>query len=123
MSSNIEGLINQDFVDQQVALTAVEGTGETAFDSEMFIRLLITQLQNQDPFNTVETQEIMNQQAVLAEVEQSIKQTESLDGLKETVDTSLLAMSDTLNEINSALQTLINAQNGSDSSGDQQAGG
>lgn len=108
----IQGIIDQNYVDYMVQQTAVPGSGDSSFDKDMFLNLLLTQLKNQDPFNTVETDKIMEQQAILSEVEQSIKQTEALETVKSTVDIGLAEITRTLNTINQTLQTLVNNNSG-----------
>lgn len=117
--ASIPGKINEDFVNQMVEATRDLNTGDadSSFDGDMFMQLLLTQLQNQDPFNTVESEEIMRQQAILSEVEQSLKQTESLDSLKQTVDISLAEMSLTLKSINDTLTSLVDSQDDGNNAG------
>ena len=116
----IQGIVNQAYVDQAVQETAQTGSAGSSFDGDMFLQMLLTQLQNQDPFNTVETDKIMEQQAILSQVEQGIKQTDSLNDVKAAVDIGLSDIAYVLANINNLLNTLVIAQNGNsgDSSGD-----
>jgi flagellar hook assembly protein FlgD len=115
---DLTGRIDQAFVDAQVAKTQLSEGGADGFDTNMFLNMLITQLQNQDPFNTVETEKIMEQQAILTEVEQTLKQTTALEDVKAAVDIGLSDISATLANINNTLTTLVNDNNGSgDNSG------
>ena len=115
--SDITGIVNQPFVDEMIAKVdqEIESTrGKDSFDGDMFLKLLMTELQNQDPLKPTDTSEIMNTQATLSQVEQSLKQTESLDNVKEAVDIGLADMANTLNTINNTLQTLVASQNNSE---------
>ena len=113
---DITGRIDQAFVDAAVERTSLGGDGDSdSFDSNMFLTLLMTQLQNQDPFNTVETEKIMEQQAILTEVEQTLKQTTALEDVKAAVDIGLSDISATLANINNTLTTIVNNQDGGDS--------
>ncbi len=108
----IEGIVNQQLIDQAVEDTRLGNSDGDGFDGEMFLQILMAQLQNQSPFDTVETEQILQQQATLTEVEQSVKQTSSLTDLQETVGASLAEMTATLSNINNTLNTLVNEQNG-----------
>lgn len=110
----IEGVINNDFINEMVDQTAIDGGGgdDAGFDRDMFLRILMTQLENQSPFDTVETEKILEQQAILTEVEQNVKQTTTLENLQETVDIGLADISTTLANINTTLATLVTGQNG-----------
>jgi flagellar basal-body rod modification protein FlgD len=50
-------------------------------DKDGFLKILITQLQNQDPSETLETSEMVNQMTSLSNLEQMIKMTESMEAL------------------------------------------
>jgi flagellar hook assembly protein FlgD len=106
------GRIDQGLIDRSVLDTTKSGTSGSDFDGDMFLQLLLTQLQNQDPFNTVETGEIMQQQAILSQVEQGLKQTEALDSVQATVDIGLSDIAATLANINNTLTTLLKNQGG-----------
>lgn len=105
----IEGIVDTDFVNQQVQATAgLSGSGQDdGFDPDMFLNILMVQLQNQSPFDTVGTDKILEQQAILTEVEQATQQTQALKNLEEKVDVSLLQIAETLGEINSTINTLV----------------
>ncbi len=100
MSVNpIGGIVDQALIDQAVATTKING-GETGeYDPDMFIKLLSAQLQNQSPFDTVETDQIVQQQAVIAQVEQSAQQTQSIKELNTTLTTELQSLKLSINEI------------------------
>lgn len=105
------GILNQALIDQAVENTAIGGTGDDSFDGDMFMQLLLVQLQNQDPLAPTDNSEIMKVQATLSEVEQGIKQTEALESVKNTVDIGLSDISITLANINNTLTQLIADQN------------
>jgi flagellar hook assembly protein FlgD len=109
----IEGIYDSDYANSMVEKTAIGSSGNSSgFDGDMFLKLLMTQLQNQDPFNTVETEKIMEQQAILTQVEQTLKQTNSLEDVKTAVDIGLADISNTLANINNTLNTIVENQNG-----------
>jgi flagellar hook assembly protein FlgD len=92
MASEIGGIIDQTLVEQAVEQTRINGTAESEFDPDMFIKLLSAQLQNQNPFDTVETEQIVQQQAIIAQVEQSAKQTSAVENQSDTLN----ALSDSI---------------------------
>ena len=107
----IEGIINQDLIDQQVELTkGSSSAGDDGFDPDMFLKILMTQLENQSPFDTVDSAEIMNQQATLTQVEQTTRQTQTMKDLNDTVNISLAGITETLAEINATLNSAIDKQ-------------
>lgn len=57
---------------QSSALSALSG------DANMFLRLLTTQMQNQDPLNPMDTSQYTQQLVQFSQVEQSIRQTDTL---------------------------------------------
>ncbi len=104
----IEGVVNQGFIDQAVANTKIDGSGLNGdFDPDMFLKILMEQLKNQNPFDSVDTSEILQQQAMLTQVEQVTRQTDTLKTVQTdlaeslaTVSQTLLEMKDLLNDIN-----------------------
>ena len=52
--NNISGTVDEDFINQAVEQTRINGTADSEFDPDLFIKLLSAQLQNQSPFDTVE---------------------------------------------------------------------
>ena len=109
---SIKGRVDQALVDQAVQSTAQKGSAGSSFDGDMFLQMLLTQLQNQDPFNTVETDKIMEQQAILSQVEQGIKQTQSLDDVKASLETGLSDIAYVLANINNLVNTLVKKETG-----------
>ncbi len=100
MSTNsIGGIVDQSLIDQAVATTKINGGENSEFDPDMFIKLLSAQLQNQSPFDTVETDQIVQQQAVIAQVEQSAQQTKSIKELNTTLKDELKDLKLSINEI------------------------
>ncbi|WNM24557.1 flagellar hook assembly protein FlgD [Demequina capsici] len=57
--------------------TAVS-TAKQSMDSEMFMTLLVAQLQNQDPSSPMDTNEMMSQQVQMAQMEQTVTQTSTI---------------------------------------------
>jgi flagellar basal-body rod modification protein FlgD len=76
-------------------LAGAESTTENARNSlnqtyDQFLKLLTTQLKNQDPLNPMDTKDMTNQLISLAEVEQSIAQTDKLNELIKLNQTSAI---------------------------------
>ena len=106
MASEIGGIVDQSLVEQAVEQTRINGTSESEFDPDLFIKLLSAQLQNQNPFDTVETEQIVQQQAIIAQVEQSAKQvssieeqTDTLNALSQSIGAELANISQSITEI------------------------
>lgn len=114
----IEGIVDQDFINQQVAATeqfAGSSGTDGEFDSNTFLRILMTQLQNQSPYDTMDSNEILQQQSMLTQVEQSVKSAEATETLTDTVSGELAGLKESIAEINVTLNTIAQ-QLGSDSS-------
>ena len=97
--NSVGGIVDQSLIDQAVATTKINGGENSEFDPDMFIKLLSAQLQNQSPFDTVETDQIVQQQAVIAQVEQSAQQTKSIKELNTTIRDELKDLKLSINEI------------------------
>lgn len=95
----IGGIVDQALIDQAVATTKRNGGATSDFDPDMFIKLLSAQLQNQSPFDTVETDQIVQQQAVIAQVEQAAQQTKAVKELNTTLTTELQGLKLSIKEI------------------------
>ena len=95
----IGGIIDQAAIDKAVATTKRNGGATSEFDPDMFIKLLSAQLQNQSPFDTVETDQIVQQQAVIAQVEQAAQQTKAVKELNTTLTTELQSLKLSIKEI------------------------
>ncbi len=118
---DITGIIDQDFINQQVAATqSISKTPKDGFDPDMFLKLLMTQLQNQSPFDTMDTQQIMQTQSMLTQVEQITKQTTSVQNTEKAVNTGLNDINLTLANMNATLLSIaedlgVNISSGSGS--------
>jgi len=105
----IQGIVNQDLIDQAVEATKIEGSGANGdFDPNMFLKILMEQLKNQNPFDSVDTSEILQQQATLTQVEQVTRQTESLQAVQADVAESFTTISQTLAEMRDLLNEIKN---------------
>lgn len=101
----VEGIVDQNLIDQAVAYTSdpsnANSTGD--FDPDMFLKILMVQLQNQSPYDTVDSQQILEQQAILTQVEQSARQTSYMQELTESFNTQLAAINEQLATISEKL--------------------
>ena len=63
--------------------TAAAANAATAasFDPEAFLKLLTTELQNQDPTSPMQTDQMMSQLATISQVEQAVQTNTKLDNL------------------------------------------
>lgn len=103
----LEGIINQDLIDKAVAETAIDNSSaDSGYDPDMFLKILMTQLENQNPFDSVDTSEIMQQQAMLTQVEQSARQTQFLEEIKDNTAMQNDNMQATLVEIRDLLDEI-----------------
>ncbi|WP_439137014.1 flagellar hook capping FlgD N-terminal domain-containing protein [Roseicyclus sp.] len=66
---------------------AASGAGTISSDFETFLRLLTTQMQNQDPLNPMESTEFASQLAQFSAVEQQVRSNELLTGLQAGLQT------------------------------------
>jgi flagellar basal-body rod modification protein FlgD len=72
----IDGITGSvDTAAQAAALAANPQQTSQTMDSEVFMKLLVTQLQNQDPSSPMDTNEMISQQTQLAMMEQITNQT------------------------------------------------
>ncbi len=101
----IDGIINPGIIDKAVYDTQDPNASSTAgsFDPDMFLKILMVQLQNQSPYDTMDSQQIMEQQATLTQVEQSARQTGYMQELKESVGDQLAAINQQLAAIQQKL--------------------
>lgn len=106
MVSEIGGIVDKSLIEEAVEQTRINGTADSEFDPDMFIKLLSAQLQNQNPFDTVETEQIVQQQAIIAQVEQSAKQvasieeqTGTLNALSDSIKAELASINQSITEI------------------------
>lgn len=72
-----------------------DGTNQPLRDLDMgeFIKLMVTELQNQDPLNPMENSEILTQISQIREIEASDRMTKTLDALRSSQDAVLLGQS------------------------------
>lgn len=100
-----EGIVNPALIDHAVQYTQTPGSNGAngSFDPDMFLKILLSQLQNQSPFDTVDSQQILEQQAILTQVEQSARQTASMQDLTESVNILLSGIYDQIKEIKDKL--------------------
>ncbi len=72
-----------------------DGTNQPLRDLDMgeFIKLMVTELQNQDPLNPMENSEILSQISQIREIEASERMTKTLDALRTSQDAVLLGQS------------------------------
>lgn len=66
---------------------AASASGTISSDFETFLRLLTTQMQNQDPLNPMESTEFASQLAQFSAVEQQVRSNELLTGLQAGLQT------------------------------------
>jgi flagellar hook assembly protein FlgD len=102
---DVQGIVNQDLVDQAVEETkSTSGTNDGGdFDPNMFLKILMSQLQNQSPFDAVDTKEIVQQQAILTQVEQATRQTGLLEETRGDMQTGFLMLQQGLADIKGLL--------------------
>lgn len=94
----------QAFLEQQVQATAGLNTGNTdGFDPNLFLKILTATLANQSPFDTMDTQEILNTQARLTQVEQVSKQTDNIKSMRETLESEVASINNSLAGIHAAI--------------------
>lgn len=103
----IDGIIDNNFVNQQVEATAQSGsTDQGTFDPNLFLKILMSQLENQSPFDTVDSQQILEQQAILTQVEQATRSTGFMQELKDTVTSELTELKTAITNMNQTLTTI-----------------
>jgi flagellar basal-body rod modification protein FlgD len=78
------------------AAPATGATGQLLTDFNMFLKLLTTQMQNQDPLNPMDTAQYTQQLVQYSQVEQSIKQNTTLKDILASLSTQNLAQSSAL---------------------------
>jgi flagellar basal-body rod modification protein FlgD len=67
-----------DSANQGLLASAAKSGGTSGADFNMFLKLLTTQMQNQDPLDPMDTSEYTQQLVQYSQVEQSVQQTKSL---------------------------------------------
>lgn len=99
-----KGKVDTAFIQSMIEKTKQAGSpADGSFDKDMFLKILMTQLQNQSPFDTVETKEILEQQALLTQVEQTTKQTSTIEGLESVINQGFAQINATLVDIKGRL--------------------
>lgn len=71
---------------------STSAAGQTQTDSQMFMRLMIAQLQNQDPTSPADTSDFMQQIATMSEVESINNLTQSFENMSNSLLTSQAAL-------------------------------
>ena len=103
----ITGIIDESYVQQQVQATAGLNTGSSdGFDPNLFLKVLTATLANQSPFDTMDTTEILNTQAKLAQVEQGSKQVDAVEEMRDTLNTQMATVNNSLADIQAAILTI-----------------
>jgi len=76
-------------------MSQIAGATSAAFSQDQFLQLLVTQLQNQDPLDPMDTSEFTNQLVQYADVEQAIQTNDTLSDILSLVswNTNTLALS------------------------------
>ena len=77
----------QTFGSRSQSNSAANAAGTISSDFETFLRLLTTQMQNQDPLNPMESTEFASQLAQFSAVEQQVRSNELLVGLQAGLQT------------------------------------
>jgi flagellar basal-body rod modification protein FlgD len=97
----LTGIVDNSIVEKAVNETAhLAGKDpDVSFDPNMFMKILMAELQNQNPFDTADTNEILQQQAAMAEVEQSAKQSKTLESLAASVNQNFTLLQNQLDEL------------------------
>ncbi|MCP4596073.1 flagellar hook capping FlgD N-terminal domain-containing protein [Neptuniibacter sp.] len=91
--SNVNG-INQNVFDQinQTNKSSAAATSQTEEDSDMFMRLMIAQLQNQDPSSPADTADYMQQIATMSQVESINQLNTSMNEMSQSMLSSQAAL-------------------------------
>ncbi len=100
----LTGIIDDSFIEQTVNATNANASNSNEFDSQMFLDIFLSQLQNQSPFDPIDTKDIAQQQAILTQVEQTLRQTGSLDDLKNSVNDNFVLLNEQLAAIKTVLE-------------------
>jgi flagellar hook assembly protein FlgD len=103
------GQVNNDFVNSEVKKSLPNGDNTVGnFDPNMFLKILMEQLKNQSPFDNIDSQQILEQQAILTQVEQSTRSVGHMEEMKTTMETELGAVKTSLATINQTLVRIAN---------------
>lgn len=93
MANNING-VNQNVFDQinQTNQSSSTAKSQTQEDSDMFMRLMIAQLQNQDPTSPADTTDFMQQIATMSQVESINQLNTSVNEMSQSMLSSQAAL-------------------------------
>ena len=81
-----------DQINQQNQADSKSGAGSTEADNEMFMKLMIAQLQNQDPTNPADTTDFMQQIATMSTVENIVNLTNTVEQMSSSMLSSQAAL-------------------------------
>ena len=101
---DLTGIIDDSLIDNAVSQTAQNSTGGADFDGQVFLEIFLSQLQNQSPFDPTSSKDIAEQQAILTQVEQTLRQTGTLDELKDSVNSNFADLNEQLAAIKTVLE-------------------
>lgn len=100
------GIVDPTYIKEQSdAINAKLGSAanKEGFDPNMFLKILMTQLQNQSPFDTMDTTQILETQTMLSQVEQTAKQTTAVTNMEATLNDELAFINTSLANINATM--------------------
>lgn len=97
------------FIDEAAINNAVQSTQQNQgdfgeFDSDTFLQIFMAQLQNQSPFDSVETKDLAQQQAILTQVEQVLRQTDTLNNIDTRLNENFTLLTQKLDEMKALLE-------------------
>ena len=67
-------------------------TSSSTDDQNMFLQLLVAQLQNQDPLNSVDGTQFVTQLAQFQQLEQSVNSGQDISAMRQDLDTLVAAL-------------------------------
>ncbi len=95
MSPSITAIANASAASTTTATSTTSATGAAAtVDQNMFLQLLVAQLQNQDPLNPTDRSQFVTQLAQFQQMEQSVNTGQDVSAIRTDLD-QLLANSGT----------------------------
>ena len=68
------------------AATTSSSSQSSSMSTEDFLSLLVTQLQNQDPLDPTDTNELLNQMVSFADYQQQLDMSDTLSSISSTLD-------------------------------------
>jgi flagellar basal-body rod modification protein FlgD len=80
---------------QPATTTAPATTANTTVTQNMFLQLLVTQIQNQDPLNPADSVQFLTQLAQFQTLEQDLTNGSALSGMKTDLDTLVTSLTGT----------------------------